>query len=186
MRHLARFLLIAGRGGPVSNDVAASARLNAANCGKSGMLMVLPRYSFELKNDLSELSSLQQHLKTCGQVFGLSDDCLFEIHIGLDELFTNIVLYGFKDELQHQVKFTIKMDNDLLAIQVEDEGIPFNPLEARDPEIPLDVATVKIGGLGIYLIKKLMDDICYKRYRGKNKLTLRKQLKPPTRISPNP
>ena len=62
------------------------------------------------------------------------------------------------------------------TIYVEDDGVPFNPLEVKDPETPTDLIDVKIGGLGIHFIKQLMDDVCYDRNRGKNKLTLKKSI----------
>jgi anti-sigma regulatory factor (Ser/Thr protein kinase) len=131
-------------------------------------------YAFELKNDLSELKTLRRHLKKCAQVIGLSEECFFDINISLDELFTNIVSYGFEDDLEHSITFTLNMDIDKLVICVQDDGIPFNPLEVKEPEVPVDQCDFKIGGLGIFITRKLMDDICYKRESGKNKLTLTK------------
>jgi anti-sigma regulatory factor (Ser/Thr protein kinase) len=92
----------------------------------------------------------------------------------LDELFTNIISYGFLDDLEHIVSFTINMDNKVLIFNIEDEGIPFNPLEKKDPEPLTDLIDAKIGGLGIHIVRKLMDDICYERDQGKNKLTVKK------------
>ena len=132
------------------------------------------KYSFELKSDLSELETLCQHLNKLGKVTGLSEACITDVNICLDELFTNIVSYGFVDDLEHIIRFTINLDNKVLTLIIEDEGIPFNPLEKKDPEIPADLIDVRIGGLGIHIVRKLMDDIRYKRERGKNKLTLKK------------
>ena len=136
--------------------------------------MVSHKNSFELKNDLSELETLCQHLNKFGHVTGLSEACIIDDNICLDELFTNIVSYGFTDDLEHIIKFTINVDNNVLTLNIEDEGIPFNPLEKKDPEIPADLIDVRIGGLGIHIVRKLMDDISYKRKRGKNKLTMKK------------
>ena len=136
--------------------------------------MVSHKYSFELKSDLSELETLCRHLNKFGHVTGQSEACITDINICLDELFTNIVSYGFADDLEHTIRFTINMDNNVLTLNIEDEGIPFNPLEKKDPEIPADLIDVRIGGLGIHIVRKLMDDISYKRKRGKNKLTMKK------------
>jgi anti-sigma regulatory factor (Ser/Thr protein kinase) len=136
--------------------------------------MVSHKNSFELKNDLSELETLCQHLNKFGHVSGLSEACITDINICLDELFTNIVSYGFTDDLEHMIRFTINVDNNVLTLTIEDEGIAFNPLEKKDPEIPADLIDVRIGGLGIHIVRKLMDDIRYKRERGKNKLTMKK------------
>ena len=136
--------------------------------------MVSHKNSFELKNDLSELETLCQHLNKFGHVSGLSEACITDINICLDELFTNIVSYGFTDDLEHIIKFTINVDNNVLTLTIEDEGIAFNPLEKKDPEIPADLIDVRIGGLGIHIVRKLMDDMSYERKRGKNKLTMKK------------
>jgi anti-sigma regulatory factor (Ser/Thr protein kinase) len=136
------------------------------------------KYSFELKNDLSELEALCQHLNKFGQVTGLSEACITDVNICLDELFTNIVSYGFKDDLEHIIRFTMDLDNRVLTLTIEDEGIAFNPLEKKDPEVPADLIDVRIGGLGIHIVRKLMDDIRYNRKQGKNKLTMKKSIQP--------
>jgi anti-sigma regulatory factor (Ser/Thr protein kinase) len=134
------------------------------------------KYSFELKNDLFELEALCQHLNKFGQVTGLSEACITDVNICLDELFTNIVSYGFENDLAHIIRFTIHLDNEVLTLIIEDEGIPFNPLEKKDPEIPADLIDARIGGLGIHIVRKLMDDIRYNRKQGRNKLTMKKSI----------
>ena len=129
---------------------------------------------FELKSNLSELDTLCQHLNKFGHVAGLSEAFVTDINICLDELFTNIISYGFPDNLEHLVRFTISVDKTALIVDIEDEGIPFNPLEKKDPELLTDLMDAKIGGLGIHIVRKLMDDIFYKRDQGKNKLTVKK------------
>jgi serine/threonine-protein kinase RsbW len=141
-------------------------------CSQQGMVIL--EYLFELESDLSELKTLRQHLNNYGKVIGLSEACLFDINVCLDEIFTNIVSYGFTDESAHLITFTVKAIGDELIIDVEDDGVPFNPLEVKDPMVPEDLVHLKIGGLGIHIVKKLMNKVCYKREQGKNKLTLNK------------
>ena len=105
--------------------------------------MVKYKHSFELKSDLSELKALSQHLNNFGQTTGLSEDCISRINICLDELFTNVVLYGFSNDLEQAVKFEIKIDRNVLILTIEDKGIPFNPLEMECSEIPNDLKKVK-------------------------------------------
>jgi len=143
-------------------------------CSQQGM--VISKYSFELESDVSELKTLRQQLNDYGNATGLSGACLFDVNVCLDEIFTNIVSYGFTDDSAHLITFTIKTVGDELIIDVEDDGLPFNPLEAKDPMIPEDLVHLKIGGLGIHLVKKLMDEVCYKRKQGKNSLTLKKYI----------
>ena len=61
-------------------------------------------------------------------------------------------------------------------VSIEDDGVPFNPLEKKAVEFPTDVMSAKIGGLGIHITRELMDKISYERKRGKNKLTIKKTI----------
>ena len=99
---------------------------------------------------------------------------MFEINLGLDELFTNIISYGFEDKSEHQIKFTFAKDDDKLVVKMEDDGVPFNPLEVESPDMSQDLDSINIGGMGIHLVKKMMDDIDYQRAEGKNRLVLTK------------
>ena len=144
--------------------------------------MATNKYSFKLKSDLSELKTLCRHLTHFGRVQGLSETFISEINICLDELFTNIVLYGFKDDLEHTIRFKINLNGNVLTINIEDNGIPFNPLLKKDSELPADINDAGIGGLGIHIVKKLMDDMGYERNRGKNRLTLKKFIQPTSHL----
>ena len=136
--------------------------------------MTTCEYCFELKSKLSELETLCRHLEDCGNLMELPQKCRSEINLGLDELFTNIILYGFDDEAEHEIKFTLEKKEETLVVQVEDDGTPFNPLDAAAPDVSQDLDSIDIGGLGIHLVKKMVDDIDYQRIEGKNKLILKK------------
>lgn len=138
--------------------------------------METTKYSFKLKSKLSELKALFQHIDSFGQVSGLSESLMSEINICLDELFTNIVLYGLEDDLEHFIMFNIKLDGNAITVNISDDGIPFNPLTKKDSELATDISKAQIGGLGIHIVKKLMDDIWYERKQGKNRLTLKKYI----------
>ena len=66
------------------------------------------------------------------------------------------------------------MNYNILIVNIEDDGEPFNQLEKKAVELPADVMSAEIGGLGIHITRELMDNICYERKRGKNKLTITK------------
>ena len=138
--------------------------------------MAKKEYSFELKNSLSELDNLCENLEDFGQKIGLSKKLIFEINLALDELFTNIISYGFKDEEEHIIRVTIRPQNEELSLHIEDDGIPFNPIDFETPDVASSVENCNIGGLGIHIMRKLMDKICYQRCGDKNILILKKTL----------
>jgi serine/threonine-protein kinase RsbW len=139
--------------------------------------MVKKCYTFELKNDLSELEQLCQNCEDIGRSINVSDKSIFEMNLALDELFTNIISYGFNDHREHIIKISITVDGDQLEMRIEDDGIPFNPLESKTPDFQCGIEECKIGGLGIHLIKKLMDDLQYQRVADKNVLVLKRKLR---------
>jgi len=136
------------------------------------MKVTTQNYSFELHNNLSELKTLSKKLISFGRNIGLPELSVSEINICLDELFTNIVLYGFNDDLEHKVKFTMKVDDNILIATIEDDGVPFNPLKKKAVDLPANVDSAEIGGLGIHITRELVDKISYERKRGINRLKI--------------
>ena len=139
-------------------------------------MMAKKAYAFELKNDQSELDRLCEKCEELGRSIGLSDKSVFEINLALDELFTNIISYGFKDQKEHSIKIEISVDDHQLHMRIEDDGIPFNPLAVEPPDFQCGIEECQVGGLGIHLIKKLMDDVQYKRVGDKNIIELKRKI----------
>ena len=138
--------------------------------------MVKGKISFRLKNDPAELNTLCDHLEGFCETVGLHKKNMFEINLALDELFTNIITYGYKDKAEHSVKVDISCVEDTLTIRIEDDGKAFNPTQADAPDVKCILEDRDIGGLGIFLIKKVMDQIIYKREKEKNVLILKKSV----------
>jgi anti-sigma regulatory factor (Ser/Thr protein kinase) len=132
--------------------------------------------SIKLKNRISELERLDQKLQAFGASIGLSKKCVFQINLAVDELFTNIVKYGFADNSLHYIAVTLSHKDGKISIRVEDNGIPFDPAAKQTSELKDPLEHCKIGGLGLHLVKKIMDDIVYERRGGKNVITLIKNI----------
>ena len=135
------------------------------------------RLSFKLKNNLSELDTLEERLDQFCDQLGLTSKCLCEINLALEELFTNIISYGYSDDDEHWVRFTLSYKNGTITMEIEDDGMPFNPIDAEEPDIKSPIEDRKIGGLGIHLTKKIMDEMIHRRKADKNILILKKALK---------
>ncbi|MBW2066508.1 MAG: ATP-binding protein [Deltaproteobacteria bacterium] len=130
--------------------------------------------SIQLKNDMKELKRLQKSVEDLGDTLRLSGKVLFHINLALEEIFTNIVSHGYTDEGEHLIKITMSRENDFLCFRIEDDGIPFNPLKARPPELKGPLEERPIGGLGCYLMRCCMDDVKYERRGNKNILTMKR------------
>lgn len=132
--------------------------------------------SIKLKNRISELERLGRKLQAFGEAIGLSKRCVFQINLALDELFTNIVKYGFVDDSLHYISVTLSHKDGTISIRVEDNGIPFDPAKRQTSELKDQIEDCKIGGLGLHLVKKIMDGIAYERQGEKNVITLIKNI----------
>ena len=132
--------------------------------------------TFKLSNRLSELETLNKKIDTFGVQVGLPNKCIFEIRLILEELFTNITYYGYRDDKDHWVNVSMSCENDIMTIQIEDDGIPFNPLEFKKPNLKCAVEDREIGGLGIHLVKHYIKDCVYERRGNKNILILKKTI----------
>jgi len=131
--------------------------------------------SFKLKNHISELDKLCRKLEQFGRQIGLSKESVFQINLALDELFTNIVSYAFPNHDTHWIRFALWLEDGIIVIRVEDQGLPFDPacINLSDPAKTIE--SCEIGGLGLHIARKMIDDIVYERSGGKNITTLKKQ-----------
>lgn len=100
-----------------------------------------------------------------------------QIKTAIDELFGNIVSYAYGDTPGDAVvHFDFDDAERLVVITFVDHGIPFNPLQKPEPDTSLAIEDRKIGGLGIFIVRKTMDDLIYVRENDRNVLTLRKRI----------
>ena len=99
-----------------------------------------------------------------------------QIDVALEELFVNIAHYAYPDSTGDAV-IRMSVGSEYAEITLIDSGIPYDPLAKPDPDVTLSAQDRPIGGLGIFMTKKLMDDISYEHKDGRNILTIKKSLK---------
>ena len=100
-----------------------------------------------------------------------------QINIAIDELFSNIARYAYDPDVGNAtVRVEVLQDPLCVVITFIDNGVPYDPLQKEDPDITLSADDRTIGGLGIYMVKKTMDEILYEYKDGKNILTIKKNI----------
>ena len=100
-----------------------------------------------------------------------------QIELAVEELYVNIANYAYQPEDgDATVRLRVEEDPLQVTIQFLDSGKPYNPLEKPDPDVALPAKEREIGGLGIFLVKKNMDEIAYEYKDGKNVLTVKKKM----------
>ena len=101
-----------------------------------------------------------------------------QVRMAVDEIVSNIARYAYTPDTGNvTVRFEYDEADGSLLLTFEDEGIPFDPLQREDPDTTLPAEKRKIGGLGIFLVRKTMDDVSYAREEGKNILRIRKKIR---------
>lgn len=105
---------------------------------------------------------------------GCSMRAQLELDIAIEELFVNIANYAYIPE-EGSVTIQVEFKGDMVSVIFIDGGTPYNPWEREDPDITLSAEERKIGGLGVYMVKKSMNHVDYIHQDGKNILTIQKQ-----------
>lgn len=100
-----------------------------------------------------------------------------QIDIAVEEIFVNIAHYAYGDKVGN-ARITVDFEGDPLSVVISfaDSGMPYDPLAKEDPDITLSAKERPIGGLGIYMVKKSMDEVIYEHKNGENIFTLKKRI----------
>lgn len=122
------------------------------------------------------IASIIDQIVGTPEIKGLPDDMCFTLRLVVEELAVNIVNYAYPEGKCGEMIVNVSCADKVLSISFSDQGIPFNPLEHEDPDINLSVEEREIGGLGILLVKQLMDGVEYQYIDGKNQITIHKNL----------
>ncbi|MHC1738383.1 MAG: ATP-binding protein [Ignavibacteriaceae bacterium] len=138
--------------------------------------------SIIINNQLQDILKVMAVIERCAAEAPLSVDVENALSLSVDELLTNIISYGYADSETHQISVDLYLENDektgkkAIALKITDDGIEFNPLNSKEVDLDIPLEEKKIGGLGIHLVKRLMDELIYERLDDKNILTLKKVL----------
>lgn len=132
--------------------------------------------NFDIENKIDELASLADKIEDLAKEWKLSKDLAMKINLVIEEALSNIIFYAFNDNEKHDIKISVSIDKKILEITFKDDGIPFNPLSQQKPDINLPAEERPVGGLGIFLMSKVMDEMHYSRDKNQNILKLTKSI----------
>lgn len=121
------------------------------------------------------LAALEDALRAAG----LPDEPVLELRLVAEELLVNVADYGHDDRAEHWVRVELEREGDEVRLRFEDDGRPFDPLAAPAPDLEGPVEERPVGGLGVHLVRSLVDRAEYARVEGHNVLTVHRHLGPP-------
>ena len=132
--------------------------------------------SIILANDISEITRLYEFIEEIGNDFSLSPDIVFNLNLVFEEAVVNVINYAYPKEEHQYIYLSATMKDESIVLVLTDTGKEFDPTAAPEADITLSADERQIGGLGIFLIRQIMNEVKYERIEGKNVLTLEKKL----------
>lgn len=129
-----------------------------------------------LANRLEEIERLAAAVEAFGATHQLPDTVVFAFNLSLDEVITNVISYAFADVQEHPIDVHLSLTGDVLVAEVSDQGRPFNPIDVPTPDLDAPIEERRIGGLGVHIVREMMDTLEYAREGDRNILRLRKRV----------
>lgn len=128
-----------------------------------------------VKTEIEQLKTIDQALDELLREQPCGEETQTQIHLCVEELFVNIVSYAYEGGTG-MAEIEMHIENGVLSITFYDWGIPYNPLEKEPPDLLSGAEERAVGGLGIYMVRCMMDQIEYERKENQNCLCIRKKL----------
>ncbi|HJU15925.1 MAG TPA: anti-sigma factor antagonist [Stellaceae bacterium] len=126
-----------------------------------------------IANRIEEIAPLAGRIEGFLRSFGVPGDTIFRINLAVDELLTNIVSYGYDDARRHLIRATVGVVGGVVVVRIEDDGAAFDPFARAPVDTTAGIDDRSPGGLGIHLVKQMIEEVAYQRIDGGNRITLR-------------
>ena len=135
------------------------------------------QYSLTISSRVDRLDEVTHFTEEHLEEFGCPENVLFNMVLAVEEIFVNIAsyAYGGRDE-DTRIDISFNKEERMIEVVFTDRGIPFDPTRRAEPDITANAEDRQIGGLGIFIVKKTMDEVEYHYLGGKNILTIRKKI----------
>ena len=133
-------------------------------------------HSITLPNDIDTVPQLPQFIDEVAEDAALDASQAMSLNLAIEEAVVNVMEYAYPEGTKGTVNIGATIANGLLSFVISDSGKPFDPTAKAEVDTTLSAEERPIGGLGIHLIRQIMDDVAYERKDNKNILTLRKNL----------
>ena len=134
------------------------------------------RKEIKLKNQVEELKHVAQFVKEIGEELGLDMELRMNLNLVMEEMVSNIIFYAYPEGTEGTIELAAESDGKELTFLLSDQGREFDPTLKQDPDLDVNPAERDIGGMGIYIVKNIMDEVTYQRLKDKNLLRMKKKI----------
>ena len=134
-------------------------------------------FRFKVNADVNELQHVLDFVEECMQGIDCPPKAMMQINVSVEEIFVNIAHYAYSDKTGEAV-IEVEIDDEPKTVTITfiDSGVKYDPLAKPDPDVTLSAKERKIGGLGIFMTKKFMDELSYEYRDGQNVFSMKKKL----------
>lgn len=132
------------------------------------------RKEIALKNKIEELQRVAGFVDEISKEMNLSDELRMNLNLVLEEMVSNVIFYAYPEGAEATIELTAESDGQALSFLLSDQGREFDPTKAECNSVDLNPAERPLGGMGIFIVKNIMNHISYQRLDGRNLLTMKK------------
>lgn len=129
-----------------------------------------------IKNQMAELGKVNQFIDEIGEELGLSMELTMNLNLVMEEMVVNIISYAYPEGSDAEIELLAKSDNKELTLVLSDQGREFDPTMKEDSDMSVNPALRDLGGMGIFIVKNIMNKVTYQRLDGRNLLTMTKSI----------
>ena len=135
------------------------------------------RKELKLKNKIGELERVNQFIEDIGEELGLDMELQMNLNLVMEEMVSNVIFYAYPKDHISDIELLAEYDGKELTFILSDQGKEFDPTLKEDADPNVNPVDREIGGMGIYIVKNIMNEVSYQRLEGKNLLTMKKIIK---------
>ena len=129
-----------------------------------------------IKNQMQELERVSAFVEGIVEELKLGQDMLCELQLVMEEMVVNVISYAYPEGTVADITLIAESDGTELTFVISDKGKEFDPTQQEDADMSINPAEREIGGMGIFIVKNIMNEVTYQRLEGHNLLTMKKTL----------
>lgn len=130
----------------------------------------------KIKNQLGELERVNQFIEEIGEELGLDMELQMNLNLVMEEMVTNVIFYAYPEGKEASIELEAQCNGKELTFVLSDTGREFDPTMKEDADPNVNPIDREIGGMGIFIVKNIMNKVTYQRLEGKNLLTMQKNI----------
>ena len=132
------------------------------------------RKEMSIKNQVAELDRVARFIEEIGEELSIDMELQMNLNLVMEEMVSNIIFYAYPEGVEATIELSAECDGKELTFVLSDQGKEFDPTAKEDADPDINPADREIGGMGIFIVKNIMNKVTYQRLEGKNLLTMTK------------